>query len=231
MRRVSGAVIVVLVALALAGCAGALSSAPGQRSSTATGAESADYVSTVLPAAYENALPASTQLALGMLRLEGTPQAVTPVQAKALLPLWQAFQGSALLDQGERNAVMKQIEGMLAPGQLQAIAAMQLTGEDVRAWMQEHGVGGPPQGTPGAPVERPGANLTDEQRTAMRATMEASGQGQPGFGGGQGQGPGARGTPGARGGAAFGRPTGAGSTQYRVLVGPLVKLLTARAAE
>ena len=47
---------------------------------------------------------------LGMLKLEGTEQAVTPDQAKALLPLWQAFQGGALQASAERNAVMAQIE-------------------------------------------------------------------------------------------------------------------------
>ena len=98
MRRDDGIVIGIALMLALAGCAG-----------TGAPAAPADYSSAALPASYENALPASTQLALGILRLEGAPQAVTPAQAKTLLPLWQAFQGSALQNQDEQNAVLKQI--------------------------------------------------------------------------------------------------------------------------
>jgi hypothetical protein len=204
-------------------------------------------------------VPASTQLALGILRLEGTPQAVTPAQAKTLLPLWQAFQGSALQNQTERNAVLKQIEGTLTAEQVKAIAHMQLTQDDMRGWMDEHGMQGPP-GNRG-PVGPPG-DMTDEQRAAFLATVEASG--------GQffqrGQGPAARGTPGAGGpgnmtdeqrqafratveasGGSFpqggqgptprgtpnpGGPGGQGrfSSPYRIFVAPLIEMLTQRAA-
>jgi hypothetical protein len=257
MRGTNGIVIGMALMLALAGCAGtgtpAAPAAPaGSTPAAAATGASADYNSAALPAGYENAAPASTQLALGILRLESTPQAVTPAQATTLLPLWQAFQGSALQNQTERNAVLKQIEGTLTAEQVQAIAAMKLTQEDMIKWMQEHGMQGAPfsGGPPG--------DMTDEQRAAFQATVEASG--------GQfferGQGPGARGTPGAGGGPgnmtdeqrqAFratveasggqvpaprgtpgaGGPGGGGrfSAPYRVLVPPLVELLTQRAAQ
>jgi hypothetical protein len=270
MRLVNGIVIgiALVLALALADCGGAgapaASTESGSTPATATGGNAAtaagafsNFTSAALLAGYENALPASTQLALGILRLEDTPQAVTPAQAKTLLPLWQAFQGSALQNQAERNAVLKQIEGTLTPEQVKAIAAMQLTRDDESTWMEEHGmpVGPPGNGGPAGPP----SDMTDEQRAAFRATVEASG--------GQflqrGQGPGARGTPGAGGpgnmtdeqrqafrataeasGGSF--PLGPGpsgtpgpgglggqrrfSAPYRVFVGPLVEMLTQRAA-
>jgi hypothetical protein len=261
MRRNNGILVGVVIAmiLILSGCAGA--SAPGSStggnptapSGGSTGAAGTEeYTSAALPASYENALPASTQLALGILRLEDTPQAVTQAQAKALLPLWEAFQGSALQNQTEQNAVLKQIEGTLSAEQVKSIAAMQLTQDDLRSWMDQQGMQvGPPPGTPGTPGPGGGpfGDMTDEQRAAFQATAEASG-GRGGFGnmtdeqrqafrataqasGGQfpqspqgGQGVRPRGTPGpgATGGQfRFFAP-------YRILVGPLVDLMTARAA-
>jgi hypothetical protein len=144
--------------------------------------------------------------------------------------------------------VLKQIEGSLTAQQVKAIASLRLTNDDMRKWMEEHGVQPGPPGTPGADGGPPG-DMTDEQRAAFRATVEAGG-GRPDFGnmtdeqrqafratveagGGQsfqrgegGQGPAPRGTPG---------PGGAGRQSrlfapYRIFVGPLVELLTARAA-
>jgi hypothetical protein len=256
MSRYNGMmhVVVVTLALTLAGCsaAGAPAASTGSTPAASAGAPE-DYTSAALPAGYENAAPAGTQLALGILRLEDTPQAVTPAQAVTLLPLWQAFQGSALQNQTERNAVLNQIEGTLTAEQVQAIAAMQLTQNDMRQWMEEHGMQGAPFA--GGPGGLPG-EMTDEQRAAFQATVEASG--------GQffqrGQGPGARGTPGAggfgnmtdeqrqafrataeasgdqfpapRGTPGAGGPGGGGRffAPYRVLVAPLVELLTRRAA-
>jgi hypothetical protein len=152
---------------------------------------------------------------------------VTPAQAKTLLPLWQAFQGSALQNQTEQNAVLKQIEGALTAEQLKAIAAMQLTQDDLRKWMEESGMQGgqgpAPRGTPG-PGGRLGA-MTEEQRAAFRATVEASGGRFPGGG----QGPRASGTPEAGGPG----PAGQGRffAPYRIFLGPLVELMTQRAAE
>ncbi|MGE5602905.1 MAG: hypothetical protein ACM30E_07625 [Nitrososphaerales archaeon] len=260
MRRIQGIVIgtVVVLVVALAGCSGraapAASSGSAQPAAPAGGnsgtpAALSEYASAALPASYDNALPAGTQLALGILRLEGTSQAVTPAEAKTLLPLWQAFQGNALQSDTERNAVLKQIEGSLAADQVKAIAAMKLTNDDMRKWMEENDIQLRPAGTP-VPGS-PSGNLTDAQRQAFRATAEAGGgfpAGAPGnltdaqrqsfratveAGGGQfppgvqaGQAPGARGTPGA------GR-TGAGFrfASYRAFVGPLVKLLPERAAQ
>ncbi len=245
--------IALALAVALAGCAGVQAPAAPTSGAPATGGNAAppgsgDYTSAALPVAYENALSANTQLALGILRLEGTPQAVTPVQAKSLLPLWQAFQGSALQDQTEQNAVLKQIEGTLTAEQVQAIAAMRLTNDDMRTWMDEHGMQFRFAGAPGTPGPGGGpSGMTDEQRAAFQATRQAGG-GPSDFGnmtdaqrqafrataeaggaqffqrGQGGQGPAPRGTPGPGGQGRF-------FASYRLFVQPLIELLTARAGQ
>jgi hypothetical protein len=210
------------------------------------------YTSAVLGTSYEGALSASDQLMLGTLLLEKTDLAVTPEQAKSLLPLWQALQGGGVTIQAEVNAVLKQIEGTMTQEQLQAIAAMQLTQDDLRAWMEEQGMGagapGPGGGGPGG-----GGNMSDEERQALRATAQAGG-GFPGSGpGGSGgemppematqqakfanmtdeERQAARATMQASGdfpGGAGGRGS-SGGRQANFLLRPLIELLTQRAAE
>jgi hypothetical protein len=157
---ISAFVLLLPVAL-LAACA---SSEPTQ---SAAQAISDSYTSAVLDTSYEGALSASDQLMLGTLLLEKTELAITPEQAKSLLPLWQALQGGGVTIQAEVNAVLKQIEGTMTQEQLQAIAGLQLTGNDLRAWMEEQGMGG---GFPGG-----GGDLSDEERQALRATAQAGG--------------------------------------------------------
>jgi hypothetical protein len=133
-----------------------------------------------------------------MLLLEGTDQCLTPEQAGRLLPLWQALQGGVTAE-AEVEAVIAGIKQAMTPDQLASIADMALTQSDVEAWMQDPGVAfGAPDGS-GAPTgELPTdgegrarmANLSEEEREAMRATMQASGgilAGAPGPGGAAGQ--------------------------------------------
>jgi hypothetical protein len=165
-------------------------SAEGQASSAQAleeGADSESYTSAALDTSFEGALPASSQLAVGIFRLQGTENAVTPEQAKALLPLWQAIQGGSLQSDAETNAVLKQIEGAMTAEQLSAIAALQFTFEDMGLWMQEQGrTFGPPAGGEGSQGGfGPGnfANMSEEDRAAMRATRQAGGEGGFGLGG------------------------------------------------
>jgi hypothetical protein len=92
MKLVHTTLILVLVAGILAGCGGDASTSSVEGSSAASAeSESNDaYTSAAMDASYEGALPVSSQLALGTFQLEGTENAVTPAQAAALLPLWQA---------------------------------------------------------------------------------------------------------------------------------------------
>jgi len=240
--------VVALVATVLVGCGG------GEATPAPADEEASDaYTSEALDTPYADALDASSQLVLGTLRLEGTENAVTPEQAAALLPLWQALQGGVTA-QAEVNAVLKQIEGTMTQEQLATIAAMQLTQEDLRAWMEEQGLG-MGGGFPGA-----GGDMSEEERQALRATVEAGGGMQGGgpfgdlseeeranmratmeAGGMQGGGPfgdlseeeraNMRATMEAGGGDMPGRPaSGAGSRQFGPLLNLLIELLTERAA-
>ena len=211
--------VLVLLAGILAGCGTAASPSPDGATETSAvpadgatslaGGGSETVASAALNESYEGALPASSQLALGTFLLEGTETAVTSEQAQTLLPLWQVIESGTLKSEGESAAVLKQIEGAMTPAQLAAIAAMQLTLEDVGAWAQEQGLNlgsSPEAGAPDRAADGgkggAGADLSEEERDAMRATAGASGT-----------------TPG-------GRQVGVGAGQLAMLAGPLVELLT-----
>jgi hypothetical protein len=242
---------VAVVAVVLAGC-GAEEATPAAADEDTAAA----YTSVALDTSYDGALDVRSQLMLGTIQLEETEDAVTPGQAAALLPLWQALQGG-VTTQAEVEAVLKQIEGTMTSEQLEAIAAMQLTQEDLRAWMQEQGLG------MGGGFPRAGGDMSEEEQEALRATVEAGG-GMPGGGafgdlseeeraniratmeaGGM-PGGGAfgdlseeeradmRATMEAGGGDMPGRPEGGagrGAGQSGILLNPLIELLTQRAAE
>jgi hypothetical protein len=169
---------------------------------------------------------------LGTIKLEGTGQAVTPEQAAAMLPLWKVVQGGSLQGAAETRAVLEQIESVLTEEQLAAIDAMDLTVQDVGAWMEEQGVEMParPEGQ-GAGPGGGGAfgNMTEEQRNQFRQEMQNMTQEQRATRlaemgierpqGGQGGGAGRPGGFGTRGGSG------------NLLLDPLIELLSERAAE
>ena len=161
-----GSIIAVVLTIVLAGCSQA-------ESEQTTVAESA------VPAADQTGaggassdLDATSRLMLGTLALEGTANAVTSVQAAALLPLWQAIAGGTLQSQAETDAVLKQIEGRMTQAQLADINEMELTNEVLQAWMSEQGIEmrGSPDGRPGGA----GAlrDLTEEERAQMREELQ-----------------------------------------------------------
>ncbi len=190
------------------------------------------YKSAYLDTSYPDALPASSQLALGTLLLEGTENAVTPEQAARLLPLWQSLRGGTLRGSAEVRAALTAIEKAMTPEQLRAIAAMRLTRQRLQEWMEAQGLRlVPPAGTPGAwgnpggtpgvwggpggrigPWGTPPAGFTPsaelrQTRAAERQTMVA--------GGGVPQ-------------RAFGE-SNAALWQFRALLGALIQLLSRRA--
>ena len=186
------ALVLVLLAGMLAGCGGDADTSAQEEASAplAEGGEGDTYNSSILSTAYDQALPVSSQLALGIHRLEGTADAVTPEQAGTLLPLWQALQSESLQSEDETNAVLKQIEGALTSEQLAAIAALQLTRESLGEWMQDRGVnlGPAPEAmatrqAAGGGQSGPFGNLSEEERESMRATRQAGGEGGFGPGG------------------------------------------------
>ena len=207
-----------LVVALLSGC-----SQQGADSAPATGGETQ-------PSAPERnnpgGLDATTHLALGALKLEGTDQALTQAQAAEMLPLWQIVAGGSLQGAAETEAVIRQIDSKLTDAQRAAIDAMGLTQQDVADWMAGQGIEMPafPEGQAG---QAPGAlqNLSEEERAKMREQF-------------QNMDPEARATQMAErgvqrpegateGGAAAGRGGRGGGN---MLLDPLISLLTERAA-
>jgi len=126
-----------------------------------------------LSAAYEGALDATAQLALGTLELEGTADAVTGAQAAELLPLWQALDGSELQGSAERNAVPMQIEATMTADQITSIAAMHLTEDDAQLWMESQRSGAAVPGRQRA--EGAAQGLSVEEIAGMRAPPSGGG--------------------------------------------------------
>jgi hypothetical protein len=229
--------LVCLAAVALVGC-----KSSGQATTAAGQGAGGVYTSKTLTTSYTGALDASSQLMLGMLKLEGTDNAITAEQAQSMLRVMQSLQGQALKADAERNAVWANVENQLTPAQLSAVANMQLTQNDLQTWTQNNqgpGAGpmpdGPaPQGTPGAGPAQGGP-----------APSGPRPQGTPGAGPGQG-GPRPQGTPGATPGQGGSRPqgtpgvppasggaaggVGAGSGQSNVLLNAVIRLLASKLA-
>ncbi|NOY97958.1 MAG: hypothetical protein GXP40_01980 [Chloroflexi bacterium] len=137
------------------------------------------------------------QLTIGTFKLEETDLAVDAQQASELLPLWQVLrdlEGSGTSAPEEIEAVLNQINDAMTPDQLNAIAAMNLTREDIFTLSQELGLtngqpdsnmagGGPGRGNgSGIPGVGGGGGtgaegLTPEQIATAQAEREASGGG------------------------------------------------------
>lgn len=94
------------------------------------------------------------QLAVGIFKLEGTPQAVNAQEAAQLIPLWQLYsqlETSSSSAPQEVTATFNQIKSALTSGQINAITAMNLTNQEAFTFMQQQGIvqvggfGGTPQ--------------------------------------------------------------------------------------
>ncbi|HQE91387.1 MAG TPA: FxLYD domain-containing protein [Anaerolineae bacterium] len=170
----------IFVAMAVTGCT---TQQPATEASSTT--EAPAYTG-ALRTDYENALDVTGQLALGILRLEGTADAITAEQATQALPLWKTLQGTTLSTQAERLAVTKQLEDLLSATQLAAITAMQLTEDEAQTWLQEQGPtlmgtgafgqgAGAMPGSGTAPQDGSGPagmTMSEEDRAAMREKFE-----------------------------------------------------------
>ena len=85
------------------------------------------------------ALAPEAKLALGTIKLEGTPQAVDAQTAAKLIPLWQLMvqlQSSSSTAPQEVTAVMDQIQATMSRAQLNTINGMTFTSEDVFSLLQ-----------------------------------------------------------------------------------------------
>ncbi len=177
MNKAISLTIVLTFSLVLAACApagllpgSASGGAPANSGGSASSNSSSNSANNGAAAG-----PSGLQLAAGMLRLEGTSNAVSVQEAAKLLPLWQSLQqietNASQATPGARpnSAEMQQVGAQLtlirnamAPAQIQAITAMNLSRQDIFTAFQQAGIsfgggfrpgGGtftPPQGTPPA---------------------------------------------------------------------------------
>jgi hypothetical protein len=121
-----------------------------------------------LSTAYPEAVPVQLQLIVGTLQLEGSQMAVTAAQASALLPVWTALKdlgGNSAATQEQYDDLIERALQAMTNEQIQAIALMQITRQQMMTVMQQQGIslggpgngmgqggagGQPPQGTPPA---------------------------------------------------------------------------------
>jgi len=214
-RSCYAGLILVLAGAMLVGCKSLIPSTPAAAGKSTGSA----YTSRLFTTAYAGALDASSQMMLGMLKLEGTGNAVTAEQAKGMMRLMQALQGQVLKSDDERNAVWANIEAQLTPAQSSAIANMRLTQNDLQTWTQNNsqGPGAGPQGMPGGAGQGQGGPRPQGTPGAGPAQGGARPQGTPGARSGQG-------SAGQQGGGG----AGAGTGQNNALLGALIRLLTQR---
>ncbi|MBT3337470.1 MAG: hypothetical protein HN855_00605 [Anaerolineae bacterium] len=167
---------------------------------SACGGAATETASSGLNADYENALSVQLQLSVGTFNLEGTDLVVDAEQAAELLPLWQVLNSlneSSTAAPEEIDALVAQIEETMTVEQIESIAAMQLTREEMGVIMQEYAIsmgGGetPPEGVtpgqgrggsdvPGLEGGGPGrggdTGMTPEQIATAQAEREANGGG------------------------------------------------------
>jgi hypothetical protein len=159
-----------LLALTLSACAPAVpaASAPAPVSAAAA----------AIDLTFPDAANLRSQLAYGLLKLDGSPNAVTPAQARILLPLWQAMltlSAETTTAPEELTAVQDQITQALTPAQIQAIAALKITNVELSTYYAKFGVSLPTP-VPGE-TKVPGAkkNMSETDKLATRTAAEASG--------------------------------------------------------
>ncbi len=132
MKIFRSLVILAVSAALLFACAPAADTVPAAPTSSA-----GEYLSIE----YSDAASLRSQLAFGIMKLDGTTNAVTPEQAKTLIPLWQAviaLSGDSTTASEELTAVQDQIVAALTPEQLQSIAALQITNADLSLFYAEY---------------------------------------------------------------------------------------------
>jgi hypothetical protein len=159
MKKIFLITIGCILGVALSAC-GAM--APSALANSSSGSSSNTGSSGSSNAAPISETPApglsALQIAAGMLKLDGTSNAVTAQEATKLLPLWQSLQSieSNGIPQGgtqgtpgprpntamvqQAAAQIQSIEAAMDPAQIQAITAMNLSRQDIFAAFQQAGI-------------------------------------------------------------------------------------------
>jgi hypothetical protein len=112
-------VLITLFALTLTACSATAGNQPGQQNS--------------------RTLNPMSELVVGTLKLDGTPNAVSKEQAAQLLPMWEVYKQLTSSDtaaQAEIDGLSDQIHETMTADQTKAIASMKLTQGDLFSFMQ-----------------------------------------------------------------------------------------------
>ncbi len=150
MKKASLFAFLTIVALVLTACASANS---GADPATGTGNTGSGSFSNSFRSGAGRALSADAKLALGTIKLEGTPQAIDAKTAAKLIPLWQLMvqlHSSSSTAPEEVTAVLNQIEATMAPQQVSVIQNMSFTSADVFALLQSEAQASGSSGTNGS---------------------------------------------------------------------------------
>jgi hypothetical protein len=184
VKRKSALLITSMLTVVLAACSAGTSPSGSSTGSTAAPAVDPDP-SGAVAAGTPGGNPSALQLAAGMLKLEGTSNAVSAQEAAQLLPLWQSLQqiestastpAVATGTPGPRfdpalfqqvAAQVQSIENAMPPAQIQAIATMNLSRQDIGTVFQQADIpfGGPGEGGFGFGPNASGGTFTPPQRT------------------------------------------------------------------
>jgi hypothetical protein len=91
----------------------------------------------------ESALPPASQLVLGTLMLEDTEYIVDSTLASYLTPYWKLYKSLLESDttaQEELDALIKEVQELMDADQVNYIASLELTQEDLMKYMNESGI-------------------------------------------------------------------------------------------
>lgn len=186
MKSLTALVLVTIFSLLLAACAATTPTAPAApvadetQSPVVAAIEQTPtpLIAAALSTEYSDAASLRNQLAYGTLQLKDTEVAVTPDQAKVLLPLWQAIvalSGNETTAAEELTAVQNQIVEAMTEAQLEAIAALQITNSDLNTFYAEYGIVFPTPVPGETKVSGKNSGLSQEDRQATKTAAEALG--------------------------------------------------------
>lgn len=133
MKKSTGLLIVIL-GLILTACSGSASPSGNFTNSAARPSGTQSGSSTGLSPAL--------QVAIGTLKLDKTASEISAKQAADLLPLWETLQVLESSDTAatqEKDALIAQIQETMSKDQMQTIAEMGLTRQDMAALLQAQG--------------------------------------------------------------------------------------------
>ncbi len=210
------ATIITLLFLSACGAAPAVSS--DTAATTAPAADAVTNATASLNTDFDDAASIEQQLLVGILKLEGSENALTTDQASQMLPLWQSLNmggGRGMGNGGQpgnadaqstpqtpaenapaavdTDTVLSQIQGLLTSAQIEAISAMQISNAAVASYISDNALSMQPgNGGPQGGNQQQGTSPADD-------ASQGQPQGNPpdGSGNGNGQG-GPQGGPGAQ---------------------------------